>query len=446
VVHLCSGMDVLPWVDQEPDKVDSPGPIKSPVHEVKFEVPHVENKESQVKSEAHLKIEVPEVKSEAPPVKNILASGSQETKHSTKSSTQALQSPPIAQPVKLRMGAKATNQTAGNQPLMMPKVYFLFLGMDKISNIGIWKSFFAAAPADMYRVFVHCKFREPCQRQLVGSVFQLVPTVPSYYCTDLVSPMSQLLNFALSDSQNTHPNDKFAFISDSSLPGKPFAHVHAALSGRPGSDFCVFPMKEAADQYQNGQLSVLVKHHQWSVLGRDHAVKSWQLWQSGTMHDIMYRWKMNTQALTWGNNTYADQRNFGCLDEFWHMAALYGVLYTTPNHDNTLSLPKFTGSQLSMAADAGWQGMCDTFVIWAKYMGKDSGVSNPFFRLMQSLDPPSVPHGGNNQRPGWWDQMSRTGMTALRRSDFLFIRKFIDRPYLTDGGDFEAAYIKQVLS
>jgi hypothetical protein len=431
-VHLCSGIDVLPWVDKAPSKVDS--------------VPSKVNTSSPVTSPAQT---VPEAN------KNIIShrvpqASANKTQEQAAAAVKAMQSAPIAQPVRLRMEAKAEevkaeNGTAGTQPLMMPKVYFLFLAMDKISNFGIWKSFFASAPIDMYRVFVHCKFREPCATQFAGSVFQLVDTVPSYYCTDLVSPMSQLLNFALQDSGHIHPNDKFAFISDSTLPGKPFSHVHAALSGRPGSDFCVFPMKEAADQYNNGQLNILPKHHQWSVLGRDHAQRSMHLWRSGTMHDIMYRWKMNTQALTYGDNTYADQRNFGCLDEFWHMAALYGVLYSTPHRNNVVSLPKFTGGQLSMGADAGWQGMCDTFVIWAKYMGKDSGASNPFYRLMQSLDPPSIPHGGNNQRPGWWDQMSRQGMTALRRSDFLFIRKFIDRPYLTDGGDFENAYIQQVL-
>lgn len=110
-----------------------------------------------------------------------------------------------------------------------------------------------------------------------------------------------------------------------------------------------------------------------------------------------------------------------------------------------INLQEFTGGSLQMAASAGWQGMCDTFVIWAKYMGKDSGVSNPFYRLMKALDPPSVPHGGNNQRPGWWDQMSKEGMGAIRRSDFLFVRKFIDKPWLTDGGDFQTAYIQHVL-
>jgi hypothetical protein len=417
-VYFCSGIDVLPWIKQAADT--GGGVEKRPL---KSKAP-TENSSRSVappKLEAH--------------TGDFLAPGSQEAKQSVQT----------VQPRRFRMEMSQTNRTASDQPLMMPKVYFLFLAMDKISNLGIWKSFFSSAPSDMYRVYVHCKFREPCEQQLQGSVFQLVPTVPSYYCTDLVSPMSQLLNIALQDTHVNHPNDKFAFVSDSTLPGKPFAHVHAALSGRPGSDFCVFPAKEWADTYQNGQLSLLPKHHQWSVLGREHAQNSWSLWTSGKMHDIMYRFRMNTQAITWGNNTFADQRNFGCLDEFWHMAAIYGVLNSAPNKDTVVSLQKFTGSQLQLSSYAGWQGMCDTFVIWAKYMGKDSGVSNPFYRLMTSLDPPSVPHGGNNQRPGWWDQMSTVGMTALRRSDFLFIRKFIDKPYLTDGGSFETAYIQHVL-
>jgi len=216
-------------------------------------------------------------------------------RHLAPSSQEVKQSSQIAQPVKLSMG----NRTSGTQPVMTPKVYFLFLAMDKISNLGIWKSFFNGASPDMYRVLVHCKFREPCVQQLHGSPFELVSTVPSYYCTDLVSPMNQLLNMALQDAYGSHPNDKFAFVSDSTLPGKPFPHVHAALTGRTGSDFCVFPSKEWADTLTyDGQMSMLPKHHQWSVLGRDHAQLTWKLWQSGKMHDIMYRFRMNTQPLT----------------------------------------------------------------------------------------------------------------------------------------------------
>ena len=51
----------------------------------------------------------------------------------------------------------------------------------------------------------------------------------SYYCTDLVSPMNQLLSYALSTDlgpSNTH--DKFAFISDSALPAKPFSEIYEA--------------------------------------------------------------------------------------------------------------------------------------------------------------------------------------------------------------------------
>jgi hypothetical protein len=324
-------------------------------------------------------------------------------------------------------------------------VYFLFLAVDKISNLGIWKTFFSHAPRDMYRAFVHCKDQR-CSQQVVGSPIELVPTVPSYYCTDLVSPMQQLLHYALSaDPQHSHPSDKFAFISDSSLPGKPFAHVHSALTGRVGSDFCVFPSREWADVNTHQGLSILVKHHQWVTLDRTHAARSSTLWSTGKMHDLMSRFRMNTMRWTWANNTFADGRNFGCLDEFWHMGALYGPLDHVNVHQDTISLPMFAGGPLRINHEIGWQGTCDTFVVWAKYLGQAGGMGNPFQRLHESLDQPSIPHGGNSQRPGWWDKMSTTGIKALRNSDFLFIRKFTDQPYLTDGGSFEQAYIRHVL-
>lgn len=34
---------------------------------------------------------------------------------------------------------------------------------------------------------------------------------------------------------------------------------------------------------------------------------------------------------------------------------------------------------------------------------------------MLSLDPASVPHGGNWARPGWWDTISTQGVVAVGR-------------------------------
>ncbi|CAJ1337622.1 unnamed protein product [Effrenium voratum] len=326
-----------------------------------------------------------------------------------------------------------------------PRVYFLFLATDKISNLDVWTAFFDSADSDKYRAFVHCK-EKSCVQQMAGSPIIPVPTVASYYCTDLVSPMNQLLSYALStDLGPVNARDKFAFISDSALPAKPFAEVHRILGERDGSDFCVFPPGEWADMPSDGDLEVAVKVHQWVTLSRDHAEHASAMWQRGVMHNFMSYFKMN--QLGWNNvldNNFADNRNWGCLDEFWYLTALYGTLKKVRRDgDQSIELPGFTGSPLRIDKNAGWQGKCDTFVIWAKYM--HSLGRNEQQNLMLSLDPPSVPHGGNWARPGWWDTISTKGIHAIRNSDFLFVRKFIDKPTLHDGDNFAAAYSKIVV-
>jgi hypothetical protein len=257
--------------------------------------------------------------------------------------------------------------------------------------------------------------------------------------------MNQLLGHALNDDAGSqNPADKFVFVSDSTLPAKPFSQIYSTLSTRRGSDFCAFPSNEWADiPGSTGGVELAVKVHQWIVLERVHAVNSCIIWASGKHHDLMQRFQMNYNAYVWTNNTYADNRNFGCLDEFWHMAALYGTLsHTDATRDAIVSLQMFTNTPLRVSGSVGWQGACDTFVLWSKYLHAPG--NNPFSELHTSLDPPSIPHGGNDQRPGWWDTISPYGIQAIRKSGFLFVRKFIDNPTLHGGGDFTAAYNQHV--
>lgn len=339
------------------------------------------------------------------------------------------------------------NSTTLETDTREPRVYFLFLAVDKISNLDIWTSFFDSASPDKYRAFAHCKDNS-CVQQLAGSPIIPVPMVASYYCTDLVSPMNQLLTYAIStDLGPKNAADKFAFISDSSLPAKPFKEIYSTLAARPTSDMCVFPPGEWADlPNSDGEgLEVAVKVHQWITLTREHAEKASAMWQKGVMHNFMTYFKMNQMG--WNNmldNNFADNRNWGCLDEFWYMTALFGTLKKVKvDGDQTIDLPGFTGSPLRIDKKAGWQGQCDTFVIWAKYM--HSLGNNQQEKLFLSLDPPSVPHGGNWARPGWWDTISATGIQALRKSDFLFVRKFIDKPILHGGGNFAQMYKQMII-
>eukprot|EP00747_Dinoflagellata_sp_TGD_P124600 gnl/TRDRNA2_/TRDRNA2_174025_c0_seq6.p1 gnl/TRDRNA2_/TRDRNA2_174025_c0~~gnl/TRDRNA2_/TRDRNA2_174025_c0_seq6.p1 ORF type:complete len:399 (+),score=59.30 gnl/TRDRNA2_/TRDRNA2_174025_c0_seq6:136-1332(+) len=336
-----------------------------------------------------------------------------------------------------------TAAAAGGQ-FDVPKVYFLFLARDKISNMPAWRSFFQTAPGHQYKALAHCVNSAQCEASLAGSTITTVPTVPSYYCTDLVSPMNQLLNYALEDAKiNNNPQDKFVFISDSTLPAKPFYQVYNTFSTRQGSDFCLFPSAEWADIPGGGGLEMAAKHHQWIVLDHAHATKAWELWTQGYGHDFMTKFGMNTKPALYTNNSFADNRNYGCLDEFWHMLTIFGPLRTDyKGSSRYVNLADFNGGPIHISPNAGWQGMCDTFVVWEKYL--HTGGRNPFLKMHSMLDHMSVPHGGNSQRPGWWDRISRNGIRAIRNSDFLFVRKFIDNPTLADGGDFQKEYSRLV--
>mmetsp|Transcript_29122 Transcript_29122/g.45568 ORF Transcript_29122/g.45568 Transcript_29122/m.45568 type:complete len:379 (+) Transcript_29122:126-1262(+) len=337
-----------------------------------------------------------------------------------------------------------TPDIVGTVETRPPRIFFLFLAVDKISNLAIWQNFFAGGSPSQYRALAHCKLPS-CESQLYGTTIATVTSVPSYYCTDLVSPMNQLLHWALSDDPHTvNPADKFVFISDSTLPAKPFSEVYSTLSGRSGSDFCTFPSNEWADVPSGTGVDMAVKYHQWIVLERGHAEKASNLWSSGTMHDFMSRFRMNQFAYnTYSNNTYGDSRNFGCLDEFWHMSAIFGTLHVGANADTAVNFAGFSNSPLRVSSTVGWQGQCDTFVMWAKYLHAPG--NNPFSRFYKTLDSPSIPHNGNDHRPGWWDTMSKEGIVAIRKSEFLFMRKFIDNPTLVGGSDFGTTYSNIVL-
>merc|ERR1719326_864201 len=130
--------------------------------------------------------------------------------------------------------------------------------------------------------------------------------VPSYYYADLVTPMNALLSEALlQGGPSKNPADKFVFVSDSTLPAKPFAHIYDTLTARTGSDFCVCSVKEWATRREQATtfpyttegrpVEMAIKHHQWSILDRNHAEKVAQIWHAGpaVTHDFLMRFQMN---------------------------------------------------------------------------------------------------------------------------------------------------------
>jgi hypothetical protein len=329
-----------------------------------------------------------------------------------------------------------------------PRVYFLFLAVDKVANLDVWNQFFLGAPRDQYRAFVHCK-TEQCRAQVAQSPLVAIPDVPTVYCSDLVSAMNQLVVQAmLLDAGASNAQDQFTFVSDSTLPAKPFDMVYHSLTTRTGSSLCLFPTAEWADIATLNGVEVAPKYFQWITLNRAHAEQTRLFWASGRDRNLMEHFHMNKEVYMWTNNTFSDHRNFGCLDEFWYFAVLFNTIHEVyPDQNRVIDFHSLEGSPIQVHSEQRWQGRCDTFVLWHKHIqAPGPGDSMAFSAFYVALDHSSTPNSGNSARPGWWTQMSTNGMHAVRNSDFLFIRKVYDKPVVTDGTDFARTYSSIVLS
>lgn len=301
-----------------------------------------------------------------------------------------------------------------------PQLFFLFLVYVKINNEAVWDRFFASAVRGVdYQALVHCKSEASC-RSNIRSLhrFEIIPSVETQYCFDLVSGTNALLKAALLRSGAGSPLDKFVFVSDSTLPVKPFAAVQRQLTANEASDFCIFPRNEWAEvteTFVNGAvrasvMRVGVKHHQWVVLGRKHAMKAIQL--AGTRQDLMHEFQLNMGF-----------KNTGCLDEFWYFAILFDSFNLT-GHPTNIHLQDFNGSPLS-SANYEVQGHCNTFVHWVP---RASGTHNNLTTMAQALlkDPGTDMTQATETRPASIARFSQTALAEMRSSSFLFVRKVED--------------------
>jgi len=350
---------------------------------------------------------------------------------------------------------------------------------------------------------------------------------PTQYCTDLVSAENALLERALADVTPGGPaaapaaakssfleeamgaevgagdRDKFVLLSDSTVPVKSFAEMYKVLTAQEDSRFCIFPRQEWAKAprehcrdsdarcpswaasgecdrnpfymmnscqkackicadatvqegaFPAGKSLIAAKTHQWKVLNRRDAAKSVALWRAGYLRHLNHMLHLNFR------DSY---RNTGCLDEYWHFAALYGTFpmectgrankdrqcnswaargecASNPNYmmracDASCAkceIPptKFLNAdplELSFAGDAGVQGKCDTFVRWniAGAMGREGvmGEVSELARADRELRTGGAEFKNSGYRPESLEALTVAGLRAFRKSSFLFARKF----------------------
>mmetsp|Transcript_58513 Transcript_58513/g.171171 ORF Transcript_58513/g.171171 Transcript_58513/m.171171 type:complete len:475 (-) Transcript_58513:251-1675(-) len=315
---------------------------------------------------------------------------------------------------------KAEARELGTSPRLKPQLFFLFMVYVKINNEDVWDRFFAPAVRGVdYQALVHCKSEAGCRENIKAiQRFEIIPSVETQYCFNLVNGMNALLKAALIRAGTGAPHDKFVFVSDSTLPVKPFSYMQSRLTADAASDFCVFPRNEWAEvseTYLNAPqhtavTRVAVKHHQWIILSREHAMLSVQ--HEGQHQDLMTEFQLNLGF-----------RNTGCLDEFWHFLIIYKSLKLS-GHPMNIHLQGFNGGPLS-TSNYEIQGRCSTFVHWVP---RASGTSNNVTLLANALlrDPGTDMAPASETRPASIARLSRAALLELRNSPFLFVRKVDD--------------------
>eukprot|EP00746_Dinoflagellata_sp_MGD_P142909 gnl/MRDRNA2_/MRDRNA2_75810_c0_seq1.p1 gnl/MRDRNA2_/MRDRNA2_75810_c0~~gnl/MRDRNA2_/MRDRNA2_75810_c0_seq1.p1 ORF type:complete len:565 (-),score=79.99 gnl/MRDRNA2_/MRDRNA2_75810_c0_seq1:61-1755(-) len=319
-------------------------------------------------------------------------------------------------------------ETGSNDIRDKRRIVFLFLVNDHVYHPSLWNAFFEGGQQSQYAAYVHCK--NYCNQTMLREMPALKPVdiVPTHYCHNLVDAMVSLLRGALSDGGT--PLDKYVFVSDSTLPVKPFSEVFYALGQSSDSDICVFPIDHWAEAAFNNKRAVLVKHHQWVVLNYDHAkvmVKTW-----GSV-DSQGQWSVPIRTTTYSEPLIYNAEKFSrapianwCADEWAFFATIFGAI--PEDGSASVDVPGYSdrnGSSKLILNGPGtqkMQGTCRTFAFW-------SDVDPDAARLAKAI---AKGHPDNvlscwpscTYRPAEVERLSNDGLLQMRRSPFLFARKF----------------------
>jgi hypothetical protein len=313
-------------------------------------------------------------------------------------------------------------------------IYFLFLVNDNLPHVALWKKFFASAPVNTWKALVHCKDPAGCTRNglFSNAEFFQVDTVPTWYCHDLVTAMAHLAKIALQNPPQPGEREKFVFLSESTLPVKPFNEIHTALMSDDDSDMCLFPVNQWGSSNIDGAYVQLAKHHQWVVLSRSHAdlfVKNW------VPVNAQSHWHVWVKTGTWEaapkfvlpQNFYYPSPGTTCADEWAMMATIFGAL--EPQGGFRL-LTGFGGGQINMNSHL-MQGRCRTWTFWDHSWDLEaSALANQIAGDVYGSGLTCYPKCWT--RPAELYKLSSQSLQALRTSPFLFARKFSSTVWMPD--------------
>jgi len=144
---------------------------------------------------------------------------------------------------------------------MTPKIAFLFLTIGNIFHESVWIKYFEGYQA-YYSLYVHSKNELDSYSFFASSTIQ--EKVPTTW-TNTMKAQIALLKEALKDPAN----EKFVFLSESTIPLSTFENTYVKLLRHPHSEFNY--RKNPHSNRKFGGLSNIYKNSQWIILNRKHA-------------------------------------------------------------------------------------------------------------------------------------------------------------------------------
>lgn len=300
------------------------------------------------------------------------------------------------------------------------QLFFLFLTIDGLSFNDHWGAFFAGSDQRSWRIFMHCKNSAACAHRLAAGGTTLpmtqVGTVPTVYCDDLVGAMLQLLRAAVQASVS--PNDKFTFLSESTLPLKPFQTVFNTVMSSRESAICTSTVDEWPEiRLTDFRKVLIVKHSQWVTLNHEHALTMLEYYTGA-------RWPL----AVWPDGELDGKGPLPeiCLDEWAFFGTIYGTILDNGQQQQD-DLWGFGDGPLQLRGPGAMkeQGTCHTFAFWDvdKANSTRKGLLEDLLDDWPHSDISCYPHC-HGYHPAEFVKLSDNGVQALRRSPFLFGRKF----------------------
>jgi len=349
-------------------------------------------------------------------------------------------------PAELEWVSKTMNGVKTERPCGA-RLNFLFLVLDSIYQVDVWKDFFEDAPPGSWTAWVHCANRTGCQREVMkdalGPSLRVVRTVETKYCHDLVTAEAHLMREALrKTAQQPTINNKYVLVSESTLPAKPFALMYKALTAYEESDFCFSQASfwpEGNFVYENrpneglkvargGKLrSLLPRHSQFVILNTADARFFASTWKEP---DPNFGWIVPLKSKRWkrqGNTTYIYSNDFlqyhdpnrvwkgFCADE----TAIFTVIMGTfEPGDWKGECPLNRSTRCNSLKSLMRMRRCRTF---------SAGPQNSFVQSLMNDSNTTL------LLPKHWQaghgvkmlQLGNASMKRIRSSHYLFARKFL---------------------